>query len=166
MFALGIYEQLARRGLLDFDAIIPVPLSPDKIERKELNRTHEMAQHLALLLGNVPVVPGLRLKEPISKRSLQSTERLGPSAFEKRYDALLLSDGGVLAGIGAKILLLDDVSTKGSTLSVCAARLKSFDDSFQITAVVGAQMLIAEAVRDPNTLITSPTSADGIPDVV
>jgi predicted amidophosphoribosyltransferase len=49
--ALGIYKALRERGLLDFDCIVPTPLSPDKAAAGEINRTALLANELARLLG-------------------------------------------------------------------------------------------------------------------
>jgi hypothetical protein len=162
MFALGIYERLKRLKLLEFDAIVPVPLSPDKIERKELHRTLTIAAQLSRLLGGTPVLEVLALTGPISKRALQSSEGLSAGEFERRYEGLL-SVSTELTEIDAKrILLVDDVCTHGSTLTVCALKLRSVDPSLTITAVAGAQMLIKEAVSNPAMLLGTLTSADGV----
>ena len=63
-----MYEVLRQNGTLHFDCIVPIPLSPDKQERGQLNRTRILAQALAALL-RVTVADVLSLSGPISKDS-------------------------------------------------------------------------------------------------
>lgn len=62
---LGVYEALRNRGLTAFDAIVPIPLSPDKAHSGELHRTRALARQLSQFLG-VPVREMLSLTQPIS----------------------------------------------------------------------------------------------------
>jgi predicted amidophosphoribosyltransferase len=52
--ALGMHEALVARGLESVDAIVPVPLSPDKVAAGEIHRTLLLARELGRQLG-VPV---------------------------------------------------------------------------------------------------------------
>lgn len=49
--ALGMREALAERDLAAFDAVVPIPLSPDKDAAGEIHRTQLLARELARLLG-------------------------------------------------------------------------------------------------------------------
>jgi hypothetical protein len=49
--ALGMYTGLSQRRLLDFDAVIPIPLSPDKEQAGEIHRTKLLGLEPARLLG-------------------------------------------------------------------------------------------------------------------
>ena len=68
-FARSMFEQLRRRGLLDFDCVVPIPLSPDKASRGEKHRTRALAKELARLLA-VPMRDILRLASRVSKRRM------------------------------------------------------------------------------------------------
>jgi hypothetical protein len=88
-FALGMQDALRQRDLeTDIDVLVPIPLSPDKARRKEIHRTKLLADELGELLG-VPVEETLRLRTPISKRTLQSAGRLGE--FEILYRVALVA---------------------------------------------------------------------------
>jgi len=71
LLALGIYEALRQRELLDFDCIVPIPLSPDKEASGEIHRTRLLARELGKLLG-IGVAELLTLRHAISKRRLRT----------------------------------------------------------------------------------------------
>jgi hypothetical protein len=68
-FARAMFEVLKSAGALEFDAIIPIPLSPDKAQAGEVHRTLILAQEVGRLLGS-PVREYLTLNTPISKRRM------------------------------------------------------------------------------------------------
>ena len=82
-FALSMFEQLRRRELLEFDYVVPIPLSPIKAQKGEKHRTRELAKELGRLLA-VDMREMLSLSSSISKRRMQA-EGYSPSQFEKRY---------------------------------------------------------------------------------
>lgn len=77
--ALVMYEVLTQQ-VSDFDCIVPIPLSPDKQEKGQLNRTRILAQALAALL-RVTVADVLSLSGAISKR--QSSCRLNAGSIRE-----------------------------------------------------------------------------------
>lgn len=145
--ARGIYEALRRRGTLDFDAIVPIPLSPDKAE--ELHRTRKLAEELGRLLG-IDVVESLSLREAVSKRRLRN-QGWSASRFERHYTSLLQVAPDV--GRHTRVLLIDDVCDHGSTLRCGSQRLRQADSAIQVTAVAAGQMVIREAVSDETALV-------------
>ena len=82
--ALGIYHALRKRRLLEFDCIVPIPLSPDKAAKNEIHRTRLLAEELAPLL-DAPVDELLTLTKPISKRRLRIQQGLTANQFERQY---------------------------------------------------------------------------------
>jgi predicted amidophosphoribosyltransferase len=141
--ALGIFEALQARHLLeqDFDAVVPIPLSPDKESRHEINRTRLLARELALLLDVKPA-DLLKLDRPISKRALG----LAPRYFEARY-ARALEVSSTVAQY-RRIVLLDDVATWGSTVAAAASRMVSLNPALEILAVTAGRMILKSSVRD------------------
>ncbi|WP_433020621.1 ComF family protein [Kribbella sp. CA-294648] len=147
---LGMQKALVRVKELDFDAIVPVPLSPDKKAAGEVDRTGLLAEELSLLLG-VPVRRWLSLSKPISKRKLRNGLGFTASEFEIRYAATLVVDPA-FHGV-QKVLLVDDVCTEGSTLRICAAAIRSISPSVVIVAATAGQMAVRYAVTDETSLI-------------
>lgn len=145
--ARGIYEALRRRGTLDFDAIVPVPLSPDKAQ--ELHRTRALARELGGLLG-IRVVEALSLRQPVSKRRLRNQGWSAPE-FERHYLGLLDVAPHMIRH--TNVLLIDDVCDHGSTLRCASVRLRQAHPAIQVTAVAAGQMVIREAVRDESVLV-------------
>jgi hypothetical protein len=145
--ALGIFDALRRQGLVEFDAVVPIPLSPDKERMNEIHRTRLLARELARLLG-LPVSELLALGEPISKRALG----LAAGQFESRYSrALLVSPA---AARYERILLVDDVVTWGSTLGVAAERLREFSPDMEIVAATAGRMILKDSVRFETRIVS------------
>jgi predicted amidophosphoribosyltransferase len=144
--ALATYTALAQNAEVDFDAVVPIPLSPDKAKSGEIHRTLLLARELARLLGT-DVKELLPLSEPISKR------RLGLRAedFEQRYYQVLSVDKAV-ASIG-RVLLVDDVCTYGSTLRCAILRIRELNPQATIVAATGGQMIVKSVVVDKHQLI-------------
>ena len=139
--ALGIRAALRQLNAGAFEALVPIPLSPDKAKRGELDRTRALADELRLLTGQ-RVAPALSLSEPISKRALGASA----ATFEAEYARRLLVDPSV--GSLGSVLLVDDVCTNGSTLACAWRALKSAAPSMTIGAVTAAQMTVKSAVAN------------------
>jgi hypothetical protein len=146
--ALAAHKALAKAQRLDFDALVPVPLSPDKEAAGELNRTLALATELGRLLGGVPVRRSwLWLDQPLSKKRLRVQRGLTASQFETAYWNALQTSPAVT---GSSILLVDDVCTDGSTFRVCADALAASGRA--IVAATGGQMAVKKYVRNPDSL--------------
>jgi predicted amidophosphoribosyltransferase len=150
--ALGIYEELQERALLDFDCIVPIPLSPDKVKNKEIHRTLLLARELGRLLG-VEVADALRLSRPTSKSILRIEMGLTPRQFEAKYVEALTVDSGLKSY--TRILVLDDVCTEGSTLRAAATAIMQTGSNQEITAAVAGQMIMRAVVRDDSMLVAT-----------
>ena len=139
-----MYEALEQHSALDFDCVVPIPLSPDKQEQRQINRTQLLAQELAALLGTT-VADVLSLRAPISKRQFLSAGRTH-AQFEYRYHQLLQVHKSV--SNYARILLLDDVCTTGSTLNCALRRIQEAHPDSELTATTAGQMMLKSVVID------------------
>ncbi len=148
--ALGMHRALARARRTDFDAVVPVPLSPEKAERGELHRTGALAGELGKILG-VPVRPWLSLERVVSKRALRTNLGYSAAEFEAAYARNLAID--TEAATAARILLVDDVCTEGSTLRVCARALGQPSRGCSVVASTAGQMVVRPAVVDSSPLL-------------
>jgi len=111
---LRLVPELRTEGV---DRIVPVPLHPARLAVRGFNPPALLARPVAKALG-VPLSPlGLRrIRDTPRQAHLERRLRLAnvEGAFEAR---------GAFGG--EHILLVDDVSTTGSTLRVCAASLRA-----------------------------------------
>ena len=142
-FACAMFEQLRRRKQLDFDYIVPIPLSPDKATRGEKHRTRVLARELGKLLG-VPVREMLRLTRGVSKGKMMS---LGytPARFENIYFSAL--EARVPAG-AHRILLVDDVMTRGSTVAQALRAIAIRRPGSRVVVATAGQMIVMEAIEE------------------
>jgi len=142
-FARSMFEQLRQRDLLEFDYIVPIPLSPDKAKKGKKQRTRLLAKELGRLLA-VKVREILSLSTSISKRRMRAAV-CTPSQFEKAYRKALQAN--VLAD-ARRILLIDDVMTRGSTLAQALHILRKQHPEVDIVVATVGQMIVKEAVKD------------------
>jgi hypothetical protein len=147
--ALGIREALATRGLDSFDAIVPIPLSPDKEAAGEIHRTRLLARELARLLG-VPVREPLSLDGAISKRRLRGDQGYSASLFEYVYRRKLVIND-TIDGL-QRIALIDDVCTEGSTIRASTSILKAKNPALEVVAATAGQMTVRAAVLHEDDL--------------
>jgi predicted amidophosphoribosyltransferase len=144
--AAGIASALDARGLTGFDAIVPIPLSPEKAASGELDRTAALSAELSRLTG-VRTRPHLGLAGPISKRRMQA-QGYTPTQFKARYRQLLQVHPAIARY--DRILLLDDAITRGSTLAVTAAAIRAAAPEIDIVLASAAQMIVMEVVANQN----------------
>ena len=142
-FALSIFEQLRKRELLEFDYVVPIPLSPDKAKKGEKHRTRELAKELGRLLA-VEVREILSLSSSVSKRRMRA-QGYTIAQFERRYREALQAKISVDAG---RILLVDDVITKGSTVAQALHAIREQRPDAEIIVATAGQMILKEAVVD------------------
>ena len=140
-FARSMYEQLRRRDILDFNYVVPIPLSPDKMKKCETHRTRVLARELGKLLA-VPIREMLKLTESVSKRRMRKQGHT-TAQFEKIYlNALEVN----IPPDADKILLVDDVMTRGSTVAqALKAIYRQRSETTVVVATVG-QMIVRETV--------------------
>ena len=147
--ALAIYTALGKRDLLEFDAVVPIPLSPDKQTAGEMHRTRLLATELAKLLDS-RVGEYLSLSGPISKRRLIASG-FRVQDFEQEYGDLLEVDSAIQKV--ERILLVDDVCTNGSTLRSAARKIRQVNADCEIVAATAGQMIMKAVVADESVLL-------------
>lgn len=141
--ALGIYKALRQQVDLEFDAVVPVPLSPDKAAAGQLHRTRSLARELARLLGT-GVADELSLAERVSKRGMLSNGAT-VSQFERAYRRALRTSERLQRA--RRVLLFDDVGTRGSTLKVCAEEIRRTYPAVSVVAATAGQIILTDLVR-------------------
>ncbi|MBI3616302.1 MAG: ComF family protein [Candidatus Omnitrophica bacterium] len=109
---------LERLGPDPADAVLPVPLHPTRLRERTFNQAHLLAKELAdnldlpcwthALVRRRPTLPQTQLPREARKTNVEKAFSLGP-------DPLIRS---------ARLLLVDDVFTTGSTAASCAKLLK------------------------------------------
>ena len=142
--ALGLYHALRERGTLDFDAVVPIPLSPEKAAAGELHRAKQLAVELARLL-TCPMREALELTRPISKRRMRAAGYTA-AQFQARYASALAIPAA--ARLPKRLLLLDDVCTEGSTLACATRSLLAHQSDCEVTAASAGQMVVKAVVAN------------------
>ncbi|MXZ55572.1 MAG: phosphoribosyltransferase [Gammaproteobacteria bacterium] len=142
-FALSLFKQLQSRKQLDFDYVVPIPLSPDKIEIGEEHRTLVLAQELGRLL-DVRVQEMLMLSSSVSKRRMQAAGFTVPQ-FEYEYGKSLELD---IPDNVNRILLVDDVITRGSTVAQALDAIAKKQPDVEVVVATVGRMIVKEAVLD------------------
>lgn len=100
-----------------WDALVPVPLHPDRRRRRGFNQSAEIARWLGQRAG-LPVVEALRrVKATVPQARLSRVERL-----RNLRGSLALAGG--FDPRGRRLLICDDVFTTGATADACARVLR------------------------------------------
>ena len=120
--ARSIGPLMAEKALMEggeYTALVPVPCTKSKKKKRGYNQSEYLARGIADRLG-IPYVEALNAVKPHStqthKGALERWQNIQGN-YALKNDASHLS--------GKHILLVDDVITTGSTLTVCASLLKS-----------------------------------------
>lgn len=100
----------------DFDCLVPVPLHPLRKFLRDYNQSLVLAESLAKSYGE-PIRCDLLKRTRYTK----SQTRLGARDRRKNLRDAFAASGAVA---GLSVLLIDDVTTTGSTLLTCAEALK------------------------------------------
>ena len=113
----GILSQYLQTHPLPGDSLVPVPLHPRRLRRRGYNQA-------LLLVRELGKLSGLAVNDGLLKRIKDSPPQVEATSLEQRR--LNVADSFDCRGdaAGAKIILIDDVATTGSTLSACAEALK------------------------------------------
>ena len=118
-----------------FDYIVPVPLHWHRYAQRGYNHAHEIATVLSKKSGK-PVLNCLKkVRVTAAQAGLSAQERI-----VNVEDAFEVIDRYVQSVSGAKILLVDDVLTTGSTMRACVRALR-MKRPFLIIGVVAARVI-------------------------
>lgn len=115
--ALGMNKIIREKGL-SADIIVPVPMFKPSRSAREYNQCEFIAKELSKMCGiawNGRAVTKIRQTPP--QKSLGYDERI------RNLDGAFSADGKIVKG--KKIILIDDISTTGTTLKEVAFTLKS-----------------------------------------
>lgn len=112
-----VAEQCAGRLPADVDALVPVPLGPDRERRRGYNQATLLAERLGPALG-APVRAGWLVRtRPTSAQS-------DLTAAERRANVRHAFRAAPAVG-GHHVLVIDDILTTGATATECARALKA-----------------------------------------
>ena len=103
---------------LHFDALVPVPLHPERLQFRGYNQS-------ALLAQEITRARGIPLREDLIIRTRHTRPQVHLTRHEREtnmIDAFAPARGRVLQG--ETVLLIDDVCTTGATLRACAKALR------------------------------------------
>ena len=117
--ARAVTDMASSRFFDGIDVVTAVPLHRSKLAHRGYNQSEYLARGIAEAL-HVPLIEALKAVRPHStqthKGAMERWQNIqGNYALKKNADRLA----------GKHILLVDDVITTGSTLTVCAAALKT-----------------------------------------
>lgn len=113
-------RDMAASGFFDgIDVVTAVPLHRSKLAQRGYNQSEYLARGIADALG-VPYIEALKALRPHSTQ----THKGAMERWQNIQDNYALSKKADLLA-GKHILLVDDVVTTGSTLTVCATALKT-----------------------------------------
>jgi ComF family protein len=113
------------------DILIPVPLSPARLQHRGYNQALELCKRLTSAKTDAQLL--LRIKNTLTQSTLSRSERL-----KNVKTAFAVEPLRVQALQGKRVVLVDDVMTSGATLFAAAEALRQAGAS-HITAIVFAR---------------------------
>ena len=134
---IGIYlgklmaEQLLNSGRFNnFDAIIPLPMHPDKQKKRGYNQAEVLANGLSQKM-NIPLLNNMILR---SKKTSTQTKKQRVERWTNVDGTFVIQNQSSI--IGKHILLIDDVITTGATLEACINTILSVENTTLSIAVL------------------------------
>lgn len=113
------------------DLLIPVPLSPTRLQHRGYNQALEICKHLSHDKTDAHLL--LRIKNTLTQSTLKRTERLKNVKTAFAVEPLRTREL-----LGKHVVLVDDVMTSGATLFAAAQALR-LAGAERITAIVFAR---------------------------
>lgn len=146
--ALGILAALRSRELLEFDAVVPIPLSPDKLRRGSfVERWSSRINSGSIwesLQGN-----GSHCRSP--SRNDECRLQVSVQASRARY-SLVLQVNAALSRV-QRVLLVDDTIARGWTLACTIQKIRQAAPDVQVVAASAGQMILKEHVLDERQVL-------------
>ncbi len=102
---------------MDIEAVIPVPLHPQKLAKRGYNQASLIAQGVAETIGS-------KLEDQILIRTRKTQTQAKLNEVQRIQNVRGAFQADARAGQLASVLLVDDVLTTGATLGACAEALK------------------------------------------
>lgn len=131
-FALMLGTQLRRLGLTDFQAVVPVPLSRERLKQRGYNQS-ELIARLVAKEFKVPCISGALIRT----RNTQQQAMLRKEQRSKNVrGAFALCDAGALRDM--RVLLMDDIFTTGATMREAARILSASAETVIACAIAKA----------------------------
>ena len=131
-FALLLGTQLRRLHLTTFQAVVPVPLSKERLRQRGYNQSELIAKLVAKEFG-VPCISNVLIR----KRNTQQQSMLHKGQRSKNVrGAFALQNSDTLCGM--HVLLVDDIFTTGATMREAAKTLSSSAASVIACAIAKA----------------------------
>ncbi len=118
VLAAFLYDYLARSDVHG-DVLVPVPLHPRRLRERGYNQAELLSRELGRLTG-------LPVAREVLQRTRYTASLARTAAVEDRRERVrdaFTARGGQAAG--KSVILVDDVSTSGATMSAAAATLKA-----------------------------------------
>ncbi|MBQ9988495.1 MAG: ComF family protein [Clostridia bacterium] len=109
-------ERVLSRAKLSPDAIVPIPVHPNRLRERGFNHAEVIAAALA-------VYTGLPVQTDLVRRVIDTPHQVGMSKELRQKNMKHAFEADQRAS-GLHLLLLDDVCTTGATLSACARVLR------------------------------------------
>ncbi len=110
---LMLRDERIRTLIASADIVIPLPLSPERLEERGFNQAFELAKHVAK--DKLAAHALIKTRDTLPQRTLDKAARQRNIA-----NAFSLQATSHMACKGKHILLIDDVTTTGSTLVAAA----------------------------------------------
>lgn len=134
-FALMICDRLHAFGCTDFDVVVPVPLSNERLRERGFNQAELIAKDIAKRF-HVPCAANALKKCKNTKR--QSELHMNQRSANVRGAFVLSSPETVC---GKNVLLVDDIFTTGATMREAAAVLSAVSKSVSACTVAKTNMI-------------------------
>lgn len=136
---IELYNQY--RWQIDF--IVPVPLSPTRMRERGYNQSSLLGRPFARAI-NKPFRSDMLMK------SRETHTQVGLSALERKKNVAGAFTAQSRLAQGKSILIVDDVTTTGSTISACAQALREAGASAVYGLTLTRAALQADADDQPN----------------
>lgn len=127
-FAVMMYKKISEEYA---DAFVPVPSGFMSVQKRGFSTAEKIAQRLSWLSG-VPVLKALKASDNKQEQKMLNMKM----RIENAKHSFYISDKADIRG--KRLILIDDVCTTGSTLSVCAELLLNAGAA-EVTAAVFAK---------------------------